>query len=113
MRQGSDPLARYPSESIITGVRCSTASRTASMAAKKQSDGLRAATTGRGASPWRPCMASIRSAASVLVGSPVDGPPRWMSMTTSGSSRLTASPIISDLRAKPGPEVTVTPMWPP
>ena len=31
------------------------------------------------------------------------GPPRWMSMTTSGSSRLTARPMVSALRARPGP----------
>src|ERR687893_152237 len=31
-----------------------------------------------------------RSACSVLVGSPVEGPPRWMSMISRGSSRLTA-----------------------
>ena len=31
-----------------------------------------------------------RSAASVFVGRPVDGPPRWMSMTSSGSSVITA-----------------------
>ena len=94
-------------------MRCSTARRTASMAVKKQSEGLWAATMGRGASPWRPYMAMSRSAASVLVGRPVDGPPRWMSITTRGTSRLTARPTVSALRAMPGPEVVVTPMWPP
>ena len=59
--------------------------------------------SGTGASPWRPYMAWSRSDCSVLVGRPVEGPPRWMSMTSSGSSRLTARPIVSDLRSMPGP----------
>ena len=83
------------------------------MVASKQCDGVLAATMGRGASPWRPYMAWRRSACSVLVGSPVEGPPRWMSMISSGSSRLMASPIVSDLRSMPGPEVVVTPRAPP
>ena len=62
-----------------------------------------AATMGNGASPWRPYMACNKSACSVLVGSPVEGPPRWMSMITSGSSRLMASPTVSALRSTPGP----------
>ena len=48
-------------------------------AASKQSAGERGATTGTGASPLRPNIACSRSACSVLVGRPVDGPPRWMS----------------------------------
>ena len=87
--------------------------RTASRVASKQCDGVLAATIGIGASPWRPYMAWSRSACSVLVGRPVDGPPRWMSMISSGSSRLMARPIISDLRSMPGPEVVVTPRAPP
>jgi hypothetical protein len=58
-------------------------------------------------------MAISRSAASVLVGIPVDGPARWVSMTSSGSSRATARPIVSAFRSMPGPLVTVTPRWPP
>ncbi len=54
----------------------------------------------------------LRSDASVLVGSPVDGPPRWMSMIRSGSSIAIASEIVSLLRARPGPLVVVTPRWP-
>ena len=73
---GSDPLARYPSDSRITGVRYLSAMRTASIAAVKQWAGLYDATTGSGASPCRPYSAMLRSEASVLVGSPVDGPPR-------------------------------------
>ena len=84
-------------------MRYFSAMRAASMAAKKQSLGLWAATIGSGDSPWRPYIASSRSAASVLVGRPVDGPPRWMSMMSSGSSRLTARPIDSDFSATPGP----------
>ena len=87
--------------------------RTASRVASKQWDGVLAATIGSGASPWRPYMAWRRSACSVLVGRPVDGPPRWMSMISSGSSRLMARPIISAFRSMPGPEVVVTPRAPP
>ena len=79
----------------------------------KQSAGERGATTGTGASPLRPNIACSRSDCSVLVGSPVDGPPRWMSQITSGSSSDTASPIVSDFSAMPGPEVVVTPSAPP
>ena len=66
-----------------------------------------------GDSPCRPYIAWSRSACSVLVGNPVDGPPRWMSTISSGSSRLTARPIVSDFRAMPGPLVVVTARWPP
>ena len=62
-----------------------------------------AATTGTGASPLRPNIACSRSDCSVLVGRPVDGPPRWMSQMTSGSSSDTARPIVSPLSAMPGP----------
>ncbi len=83
------------------------------MAASKQSAGERGATIGTGASPLRPYIACSRSLCSVLVGRPVDGPPRWTSTITSGSSRLTASPIVSALSAMPGPEEVVTPSAPP
>src|ERR687892_718366 len=110
---GSAPLARYPSERRITGVMYLSAMRAASSAAQKHDGGEYDATIGTGASPCRPNMACRRSACSVLVGSPVDGPPRWMSQTISGSSSDTASPIVSDFRATPGPEVVVTPRAPP
>jgi hypothetical protein len=42
-----------------------------------------------------------------LVGSPVDGPPRWTSMITAGISAMEASPSISVMSARPGPEVAV------
>ena len=71
-----------------------------------------AAITGSGDSPWRPYSAIIRSAASVLVGMPVEGPARWTSTTTSGSSYATASPIVSAFRSMPGPLVAVTPRCP-
>ena len=83
------------------------AMRVASIAAKKQSLGLRDATIGSGDSDARPNIAMSKSAASVFVGRPVDGPPRWMSMITSGSSMLTARPIVSDFSAMPGPLVVV------
>ena len=54
-----------------------------------------------------------RSACSVLVGSPVLGPPRWMSAMTSGSSTLTARLTVSALRHMPGPLVVVSAMAPP
>ena len=97
----------------MTGVRYVTAMRTASTAALKQSLGERGATMGTGASPLRPYRAWSRSDCSVLVGSPVEGPPRWMSQTTSGSSSETARPTVSAFRARPGPEVVVTPRCPP
>ena len=84
------------------------AMRAASRAASKQCPGDRAATIGTGASPWRPNITWSRSACSVLVGRPVEGPPRWMSTMTSGSSMLTARPMVSDLRSMPGPLVVVT-----
>ena len=58
---------------------------------------------GSGASPLRPNIACSRSACSVLVGSPVDGPPRCTSTTSSGSSSATASPIVSLFSEMPGP----------
>ena len=70
------------------------------------------ATIGTGDSPLRPNIACSRSACSVLVGSPVEGPPRWTSMTSSGSSVITARPIVSDFSEMPGPEVVVTPSAP-
>ena len=93
----------------MTGVRYFSARRTPSNAALKQSLGDFAATIGSGASPWRPYIASSRSACSVLVGNPVDGPPRCTSTSTSGSSMLIASPSASALRSTPGPLVAVTP----
>ncbi len=54
----------------------------------------------------------MRSAASVLVGIPVDGPARWTSTITMGSSKVTARPMVSALRSSPGPLVPVTPRWP-
>ncbi len=94
-------------------MRWVTAIRAASMAASKQSAGERGATTGSGASPLRPYIACSRSDCSVLVGSPVDGPPRCTSTTTSGSSSITARPMVSIFSAMPGPEVVVTPSAPP
>ena len=80
-----------------------SAMRLASSATQKQSPGVLAAITGTGASELRPKSAWSRSACSVLVGRPVDGPPRWMSTMTSGSSTIVASPIASLLSAMPGP----------
>ncbi len=87
--------------------------RAASMATSKQSEGDRAASTATGDSPLRPNIACSRSACSVLVGRPVDGPPRCTSMTSSGSSVITARPMASDFSETPGPDVLVTPSAPP
>ncbi len=83
------------------------------MAASKQSDGVHGATTATGDSPLRPKSACSRSACSVLVGRPVEGPPRCTLISSSGSSVMTAKPSASPLSAKPGPEVLVTPSAPP
>jgi hypothetical protein len=111
--QGSEPFARYASESRKTGVRYLSAIRTASIAASKQLPGVEAATTGTGASAFRPNMTASRSACSGFVGIPVDGPARWMSRIRSGSSSVTASPIVSCLRITPGPLEVQTPSAPP
>ncbi len=94
-------------------MRYLTAIRAASSAAKKQSLGDCGATIGTGDSPLRPYMTISRSACSVLVGRPVDGPARCTSITTSGSSVATARPTVSLFSATPGPEVVVTPSEPP
>ena len=54
-----------------------------------------------------------RSPCSILVGMPVDGPARWTSTTTSGSSTMTARPIASLLSAMPGPDEAVRASAPP
>jgi hypothetical protein len=89
------------------------AMRAASIAASKQPEGVDAATTGTGDSEFRPNRTISRSACSGFVGIPVDGPARWMSTTTSGSSSVTASPTVSDFSTTPGPADVVTPSAPP
>ena len=108
MRQGSELLARYPSESTTTGVMYFTARSKASRMVKKQSPGVDAASTATGLSEFRPWSASRRSPCSTFVGIPVDGPARWMSTTTSGSSAITARPSASCFSTKPGPLVVQT-----
>ncbi len=68
--------------------------------------------TGSGHSPLRPYTAWKRSDCSVLVGRPVEGPPRCTLMITSGSSVITASPIASVFKASPGPLEAVMPSDP-
>ena len=87
--------------------------RAASSAASKQPPGVAAATTGTGDSALRPNMTISRSACSGLVGIPVEGPARWMSRISSGSSRVIARPTVSDLSATPGPLDVQTPRAPP
>ena len=65
------------------------------------------ARTGRTTSPWAEKQAWKRSACSLFVGRPVEGPPRWTLTHTSGSSAIEARPSISVLSDIPGPEVAV------
>ena len=69
--------------------------------------------TGTGDSALRPKSTMSRSACSGFVGIPVEGPARWMSRMTSGSSSVTARPIVSALRTTPGPLEVDTPSAPP
>ena len=110
---GSEPFARYASESMKTGVRYLSAIRQASSVASKQSPGVAAAITGTGDSEFRPNITFSRSPCSGLVGIPVAGPARWMSRMTSGSSSVTASPIVSCLSTIPGPLDVEIPSEPP
>ena len=87
--------------------------RNASSAMAKQSPGVAGATMATGASPLRPNIACSRSACSVLVGIPVEGPARCTSITTRGSSTTTASPSASLFSASPGPLVPVSASEPP
>ena len=105
--QGSVPFPKYPS-----GVVYSKAIFAASKAASKQSEGDCGAITGMGASPFLPCTAWSRSACSVFVGSPVEGPPRCTFIMTMGSSSIKPNPSPSVFSAIPGPEVAVTPKSP-
>ena len=110
---GSALLARKPSESRKTGVIARTASRAASIAISKHSEGVDGATMGTGLSPLRPNIACSRSACSVFVGRPVLGPPRCTLTTIIGSSSIIARLIASLLSAMPGPLVPVTASAPP
>ena len=96
----------------MTGTMYLMAMRLASSAIQKQSPGDDGASTGIGASEFRPKRACSKSACSVFVGRPVDGPPRWMSQMTSGSSTATARPSASVFSAMPGPDVVVMPSAP-
>ena len=110
---GSEPFARYASDRRYTGVRYLRAIRAASIAASKHWEGVEAAMTGTGLSPFRPKSTISRSACSGFVGIPVDGPARWMSRITSGSSSAMASPTVSAFSTTPGPADAVTPSAPP
>ena len=71
------------------------------------SSALTGASTGRMTSPCAEKAACNRSDCSLLVGMPVDGPPRWTFTQTSGSSAMLARPSISVLSDMPGPDVAV------
>src|ERR1700730_17773515 len=81
--------------------------RAASKAIQKQSPGVHGAHTGIGDSELRPNMACSKSPCAVVVGGPVEGPPRWMSQITMGNSTIMARPMASVFSAMPGPEVVV------
>ena len=68
--------------------------------------------TGRGASPCAEKTAWKRSDCSLLVGMPVDGPPRCTFTATSGNSAIVARPSISVLSDMPGPLVAVSAFLP-
>ena len=89
------------------------AMRAASSAMSKQLPGVDAARTGTGDSEFRPNSTISRSACSGFVGIPVEGPARWMSRISSGSSSVTASPIVSAFSTTPGPADVDTPSEPP
>ena len=95
-----------------TGHMYFVANLTAWIATSKHSAGVAGARMPTGDSLLRPNMACSRSACSVFVGRPVEGPPRWMSTMTSGSSVMTARLMASLLSATPGPLVPVTPSEP-
>ena len=87
--------------------------RNASIAISKHSLGVDGATMGTGHSPFLPNIACSKSACSVLVGKPVEGPPLRTFGITTGHSVITARPIASAFRATPGPLVPVRPSEPP
>ena len=89
-----------------------TAMRKASSMMWKQSPGVAGARIGSGLSELRPYIAASRSACSVFVGMPVEGPARWMLTITTGSSAITARPTASCFRMKPGPLVVEMARWP-
>ncbi len=93
-RDRDESVGRY-----MTGVMYLSAMRDASIARVKQSAGVAGASTATGDSPCAPYRAWNRSACSVLVGRPVDGPARWTLTMTTGSSVMTARPIASVLSA--------------
>jgi hypothetical protein len=61
----------------------------------------------------RPNITISRSACSGFVGIPVEGPARWMSRISSGSSSMIARPTVSALRTTPGPLEVEIPSAPP
>ena len=105
--RGTRRTGRRPGS--CTSARCATP-RSRAGSTRRASPARRPAT---GESELRPNRTWSRSACSVFVGMPVDGPARWTSTTTSGSSTMTASPSASLLRAMPGPDEAVRPIAPP
>src|SRR5258708_34124407 len=89
-----------------------TAILLASIATQKQSAGDDAGSTGMGASELRPKSACSRSACSVLVGTPVDGPPPWTPQVPTGTSTATARPSPSAISPIQAPARALTPRAP-
>ena len=73
----------------------------------KQSEGVAGAMIGIGHSPFLPYIACRRSACSVFVGTPVDGPARMTLMMTAGVSMMPAIPMASVISAS-DPSTTIT-----
>ena len=111
---GSEPFARYASESRKTGVRYLSAIRAASIAASKQSPGVDAATTGTGDSALRPNSTISRSACSGFVGMPGRGAGALDVEDQRAAARASrrARPSRPSARC-PGPAEVVTPSAPP
>ena len=102
-RHGSDELARKVSESRITGRAVGDRdARRLQHRVEALRRRRRRRPSGSGDSPWRPWIAISRSAASVLVGIPVEGPARWTSITSSGSSSADGEPDRLLLQVHPG-----------
>ena len=92
----------------LSAIRQASIAKVEALAGRRRARATRAANR-----ELRPNRTWSRSPCSVFVGMPVDGPARWTSTTTSGSSTITARPIASLLSAMPGPDEAVRPIAPP
>ena len=105
---GSDPFARYASREQVHG-RAVLERDAARLDRRVEAVGRRHRRDDRHGRLGVSSEETIsRSPCSGFVGMPVDGPARWMSQITSGSSSCIASPIVSCFRTMPGPADVVT-----